>query len=135
MAKALDLAMTRTANASSNAAMALTALACVGANLVEAAVRINAVQSVVGRFSVRHWKGHTLQLLLAKNPAGFAAMLFTVADDVSDVWVAINAQIADGRDPSWLYDVPFEMLRGHGLKLEAGIKAAKLRALKRSRRK
>ena len=108
----LDLSMPGDFNRS-NAAMALSALQRVGANLHEAVVRINAVQSVVGRFSVRHWNGHTLQLLLAKNPAGFAAMLFTLPDDGSDVWVAINAQIADGRDPSWLYDVPFEMLRGH----------------------
>jgi hypothetical protein len=40
-------------------------------------------------------------------------MLATLANDSSDVWVAINARIADGRDPSWLYDVPFEKLRGH----------------------
>ena len=26
--------------------------------------------------------------------------------------VAINARVADGRDPSWLWDVPFECLRG-----------------------
>jgi hypothetical protein len=26
--------------------------------------------------------------------------------------VAINARIADGRDPSWLWDVPFERLAG-----------------------
>ena len=40
-------------------------------------------------------------------------MLNTLEDDDSDIWVAINARIADGRDPSWLYDVPFEKLRGH----------------------
>src|SRR6202007_1156478 len=28
------------------------------------------------------------------------------------VAVAINARVADGRDPSWLWDVPFERLRG-----------------------
>jgi UDP-N-acetylmuramyl tripeptide synthase len=26
--------------------------------------------------------------------------------------VAVNARAADGRDPSWLWDVPFEVLRG-----------------------
>ena len=26
--------------------------------------------------------------------------------------VGINARIQDGRDPSWLWDVPFERLRG-----------------------
>jgi UDP-N-acetylmuramyl tripeptide synthase len=97
----------------SNATMALTALRCVGVDLDEAVRRVNAISSVVGRFSVRRWNGHVLRLLLAKNPSGFAAMLATLPDDGSDVWVAINARVADGHDPSWLYDVPFEMLRGH----------------------
>ncbi len=97
----------------SNAAMALTALHCVGVDLEEAVRRVNAIHSVVGRFSVRRWNGHILRLLLAKNPSGFAAMMATLPDDGADVWVAINARVADGHDPSWLYDAPFEMLRGH----------------------
>jgi len=97
----------------SNAAMALTSLSYLGVELTEALARVNALTSVAGRFSLRRWRGHTLRLLLAKNPAGFAAMLSTLRDDGSDVWVSINARIADGRDPSWLYDVPFEVLRGH----------------------
>ena len=96
-----------------NAAMALSSLAAVGVEPDEAVVRINAIDSVAGRFSLRRWKGHEVRLALAKNPAGFTAMLSTVAPDASDVWIAINARIADGRDPSWLYDVPFEQLRGH----------------------
>ncbi len=108
----LDLAMPGEFNRS-NAAMAMTALQAVMVELGGAVTRINRVQSVVGRFSVRRWNGHALQLLLAKNPSGFASMLATLAHDESDVWVAINARVADGRDPSWLYDVPFEMLRGH----------------------
>lgn len=97
----------------SNATMALSALHCLGVDLDEAVQRVNAIHSVVGRFSVRRWNGHVLRLLLAKNPSGFAAMLATLPDDGSDVWVAINARVADGHDPSWLYDVPFELLRGH----------------------
>jgi len=97
----------------SNAAMALTALHCVNVDLAEAARRVNAIHSVVGRFSTRRWNGHVLRLLLAKNPSGFAAMMATLPDDQSDVWVAINARLADGHDPSWLYDAPFELLRGH----------------------
>ena len=93
--------------------MALTALSYLGVDLHEALAGVNALSSVAGRFSLRRWRGHTLRLLLAKNPAGFAAMLGTFEDDGADVWVSINARIADGRDPSWLYDVPFEMLRGH----------------------
>lgn len=96
-----------------NAAMALTALSYVNANLMEALTRVNALTSVAGRFSLRRWQGHRLRLLLAKNPAGFAAMLSTLEHDESNVWVAINARLADGHDPSWLYDVPLELLRGH----------------------
>jgi UDP-N-acetylmuramyl tripeptide synthase len=108
----LDLAMPGEFNRA-NAAMALTALDVVGVDLAEAVQRINAVSSVAGRFSLRQWSGHRFRLLLAKNPAGFAAMLGTVPRDESDVWVAINARVADGRDPSWLFDVPFEELAGH----------------------
>jgi UDP-N-acetylmuramyl tripeptide synthase len=109
---ALDLRLPGEFN-EANAAMALTALSYLDADLEEALVRVNALESVAGRFSLRRWRGHTLRLLLAKNPAGFAAMLSTLDEDDRDVWVAINARGADGRDPSWLYDVPFERLRGH----------------------
>jgi len=95
-----------------NAAMALTALDELGVDLNVAVARINALTSVAGRFSVRCWRGHRLRLLLAKNPAGFTAMLDALEPDTADVWLAINARVADGHDPSWLYDVPFEVLRG-----------------------
>ena len=31
------------------------------------------------------------------------------------VVIAINARTADGHDPSWLWDVPFELLRGRAV--------------------
>ena len=93
--------------------MALTTLSLLDAEMPSALNRVNALSSVAGRFSVREWRGHRVRLLLAKNPAGFSAMLDTLPHDDSDVWVSINARTADGRDPSWLYDVPFERLRGH----------------------
>jgi hypothetical protein len=39
-------------------------------------------------------------------------MLNSLEQKDEDVWIAINARVADGHDPSWLYDVPFEVLRG-----------------------
>ncbi len=96
-----------------NAAMALAALSEVGVDPVAAASRINTVRDVAGRFTLRRWHGHTLELLLAKNPSGFDALISTVQEGDKDLWIAINARVADGRDPSWLYDVPFERLRGH----------------------
>ena len=96
-----------------NAAMALTALVAMDVPLEQALQRVGTLSNVAGRFSRRQWRNQTLQLMLAKNPAGFAAVLSTVTEGNDDVWIAINAQIADGHDPSWLYDVPFEQLRGH----------------------
>jgi UDP-N-acetylmuramyl tripeptide synthase len=57
--------------------------------------------------------GREALFLLAKNPAGFNAVLRTVlrAEKAPVVLIAINDLIADGRDISWLWDVDFEMLR------------------------
>ncbi len=95
-----------------NAAMALTALSVLHVDLDAAAERVAHLVDVAGRFGLRHWRGHELRLTLAKNPAGFAAMLATLREFSGELWIAINAHVADGKDPSWLYDVPFEQLRG-----------------------
>jgi lipid II isoglutaminyl synthase (glutamine-hydrolysing) len=95
-----------------NAALALTTLSCLGVDVRVALEKVDALTSVAGRFSVVLWRGHRLRLLLAKNPAGFTAMLLTLTKNDGDIWIAINARVADGHDPSWLYDVPFELLRG-----------------------
>jgi UDP-N-acetylmuramyl tripeptide synthase len=107
----LDLAVPGDFNAA-NAAQAVTALVVVGVSTVEAIARINTVSEIAGRFARRSWRGRTLYLVLAKNPAGFAAVLPLVCAGARDLWIAINDQVADGRDPSWLYDVPFEVLEG-----------------------
>jgi UDP-N-acetylmuramyl tripeptide synthase len=51
-------------------------------------------------------------MLLAKNPAGFDALLESLTPESEEIWIAINARVADGKDPSWLYDVSFEQLQG-----------------------
>ena len=56
--------------------------------------------------------GVTARLLLAKNPAGWAELLDLLADGDDPVVIGINARVADGHDPSWLWDVPFERLAG-----------------------
>ncbi|HTX62638.1 MAG TPA: DUF1727 domain-containing protein, partial [Acidimicrobiales bacterium] len=47
-----------------------------------------------------------------KNPAGWRELLDVVCPGDRPVVVGINARVADGRDPSWLWDVPFERLSG-----------------------
>lgn len=108
---ALDLALPGAVNRA-NAALALTALARVGVDPQAAASRLGTVREVAGRYARRAWRGGDVRLVLAKNPAGFSAALEEVAGSPDDLWIAINARVADGRDPSWLYDVPFERLRG-----------------------
>lgn len=95
-----------------NAALALAAATALGVDAHDAAHAMASVVSVAGRYATREVAGRTVQTYLAKNPAGFAGLLDLVADGSDPVVIAINARIADGADPSWLFDVPFEMLRG-----------------------
>ncbi len=77
--------------------------------------RVATVDQVEGRFASTVFHGRPVRLLLAKNPAGWAA-IFDLLDETrpadSPVVVSINARIADGLDTSWLWDVPFERLAG-----------------------
>lgn len=57
----------------------------------------------------------TLYLLLIKNPAGFTQVLetFLMVEKEPHILMAINDNDADGRDVSWLWDVPLEALAPH----------------------
>jgi len=50
--------------------------------------------------------------MLAKNPAGWDELLDLVYAGEAPLVVSINARTADGTDPSWLWDVPYERLVG-----------------------
>ena len=93
-----------------NAALAVTALSELGIGVQDALTRMRTLRQVQGRYGLRTYHGSTLLLLLAKNPAGTAALLESL--DAKEVWVAINSRVADGKDPSWLYDVAFDSLKG-----------------------
>jgi CobQ-like glutamine amidotransferase family enzyme/UDP-N-acetylmuramyl tripeptide synthase len=71
-----------------------------------------AVEEVAGRYAVLEFEGASARLLLAKNPAGWEEVFAMLRPWPRPVVVAINARTADGHDPSWLWDVPFERLRG-----------------------
>jgi len=76
--------------------------------------RLSRLGEVAGRFSTVHRHGRDVRLLLAKNPAGWTAIfdLLDESDPGSPVVLSVNARVADGYDPSWLWDVPFERLVG-----------------------
>lgn len=103
-----------------NAAMAAAAAREMGIGLEPAAAAMAGVREVAGRQAT--WGltgGRRARLLLAKNPAGWTEVLRFLAErdpgaggTGSGVVVVLNCRIADGKDPSWLWDVPFELLAG-----------------------
>ncbi len=96
----------------SNAVMAAAGALSMGVSPDEALARMATVKAVAGRYEVVSVKGARVRLLLAKNPAGWSEALDLIRPAPVPVVVGINARVADGRDPSWLWDVPFERLRG-----------------------
>jgi UDP-N-acetylmuramyl tripeptide synthase len=95
-----------------NAAMAAAGAEVLGVDVADALAAMGAVTHVAGRYQVVTVGGSRVRLLLAKNPAGWAEALDLIRPGPMPVVVGINARVQDGRDPSWLWDVPFERLAG-----------------------
>ena len=95
-----------------NAVMAAAGAAVVGVEVAEAVRAMATVLEVAGRYQLVAVGDTTVRLLLAKNPAGWAEAVDLIRPLPMPVVIGINARIPDGRDPSWLWDVPFERLRG-----------------------
>lgn len=95
-----------------NAAMALATAVELGVPPRAAAQALVRVTEVAGRYAVTHVGQHDVRMVLAKNPASWRASLGMLAERNAAVVLAFNADGADGRDPSWLYDVDFTALRG-----------------------
>ncbi len=93
-----------------NAATALAVAAHFGVAPDDALPRLAEVASVAGRYATVERHGHTIRLLLAKNPAGWLEA-FDMAEPAPTI-LSINARDPDGLDTSWLYDVDFAPLRG-----------------------
>jgi lipid II isoglutaminyl synthase (glutamine-hydrolysing) len=106
-----DLALPGRCN-QANAAMAISAAHHLGVGRAEAMAAMASTSEVAGRYRTVTVGGTRARLLLAKNPAGWLETLDLLAPPPTPVVVAINARIADGKDPSWLWDVPFERLQG-----------------------
>jgi UDP-N-acetylmuramyl tripeptide synthase len=120
----LDLSLPGAFNLA-NATMALAAARLEGIDPSVAAAAMRATDEVAGRYATIESGGRRIRLLMAKNPAGWQSSLAIVAPPPTPIVVAINARIADGRDPSWLWDVPFERLAGRRV-VAAGDRAADL---------
>jgi lipid II isoglutaminyl synthase (glutamine-hydrolysing) len=105
----LNLVLPGRAN-KSNAVMALAVAEVFGVSVPQALPAVAQVRSVAGRYTQVSRNGCALRLLLAKNPAGWLEALDVL--DPGPVLLAVNAQVPDGRDTSWLWDVDYRRLRG-----------------------
>ena len=92
-----------------NALAAMAAAHALGVPPGDASEAMSGLESVAHRYATVRHGPHQLHLLLAKNPAGWAETL-PLLKDYPALLLVINAREADGRDTSWLWDVPFEGL-------------------------
>ncbi|HSS24192.1 MAG TPA: Mur ligase family protein [Mycobacterium sp.] len=91
-----------------NAAQAVAAAVALGADPAAAVAAVSTVDEVAGRYRTVRVGRHEARILLAKNPAGWQEALSMVDKQAAGVVIAVNGQIPDGEDLSWLWDVRFE---------------------------
>ena len=111
-------------------AVAAAALArSLDATLDEIASGLERFSAAFGRFERVAVGDKTVLLLLIKNPAGANEAVRTLVDAGAPraLLLALNDEIADGRDVSWIWDVDFEpLLPGLERLLAGGARAAEL---------
>jgi UDP-N-acetylmuramyl tripeptide synthase len=96
-------------NAAGAAAMAMS----FGLGADEIAEGLSKIEPAFGRGQTFTVDGRSVVLHLVKNPAGFRQSLRVLDTSSPDaILIVINDDYADGRDVSWLWDVPFTALQG-----------------------
>lgn len=98
-----------------NAVAAAAAAHALEISSIATSAGLASAKAVFGRVETIEIKGHGVALLLIKNPTGANEVLRTITADGDqfDLWIALNDNIADGRDVSWVWDADFEMLADH----------------------
>lgn len=95
----------------SNAARAVVVSQYFGVDAEDALRVISKIASVEGRFGTLIVKQTRFRLMLSKNPASWRETLATSAQGPKDVLLVVNANVQDGKDTSWLWDVDFAPLK------------------------
>lgn len=112
-----------------NALAAATVGYALGARAEEIASGLESTQAAFGRSERIAVGEQKLLLLLIKNPTGANEVVRTLVADGTPktLVIALNDEIADGQDTSWIWDVDFEPLLG-GLErlIASGGRAAEL---------
>jgi UDP-N-acetylmuramyl tripeptide synthase len=112
-------------NATAAAALGLA----LGLPLDDVAAGLGRFAAAFGRFERIHVGNRRLLVLLIKNPAGANEAIRTLVEAGGPTLavVALNDDIADGRDVSWIWDVDFEPLAaGLDRLVVTGFRAAEL---------
>ncbi len=107
----LTLALPGRANRG-NAAQAVAAAVALGAEPAQSATAVGTVREIAGRYRTVQVGEHAARLLLAKNPAGWQEALSMIEPGSAGLVIAVNGQVPDGEDLSWLWDVRFEHFEG-----------------------
>ena len=111
-------------------ALGASALAvALGVELDEIAAGLERFRAAFGRFERFAAGDRSVLLLLIKNPAGANEAIRTLEDGgvPPTLVIALNDEIADGRDVSWIWDVDFEpLLERAGRIVASGERAAEL---------
>jgi UDP-N-acetylmuramyl tripeptide synthase len=112
-----------------NALGAAALCLALGVGLETVVAGLQEVKAAFGRAEIVKIGDSELAILLIKNPAGANEAVRTLVDGGAPqvLVVALNDEIADGRDVSWIWDVDFELLAGHvqGV-VTAGTRAAEM---------
>jgi lipid II isoglutaminyl synthase (glutamine-hydrolysing) len=112
-AVAIDTALPGLYNAY-NALAAAAASIAQGSSAEQCAAGLRAVQPAFGRMERLTVEGRTVQIALAKNPAGLNEVVRAVAaaEEALTLLVMLNDDTADGHDVSWIWDADIELLSG-----------------------
>jgi len=112
-----------------NALAAASLSRALGATLDQIVAGLQGFSAAFGRFERIELDGRSLLVLLIKNPAGANEVVRTLVAGGTPrlLLVALNDEIADGRDVSWIWDVDFEpLLAGVARLIATGERAAEL---------
>ena len=93
-------------------AAALVASKSFDISFVKIRKALNGFKPAFGRQEIIKYKGRNIFVLLSKNPAGFNQSIDAIRrlNKKGNILLALNDQIPDGRDVSWIWDVDFENL-------------------------
>ena len=95
-----------------NALAAIAAAGVLGVATPDAAAALAGTAAAFGRQEELQVRGHSVRILLGKNPAGVNAALQTLVDSGPQHFlVLLNDDLADGTDVSWIWDTDWELLR------------------------